>query len=359
MTLQSPDPDPMRMIMSDLAKDNTFSLAYKQVIARKFPRAFSSKNAGLSGRQRRRHPSRNISRWQALYRNVFNTNDTARMRLPSTSYLRIVGQGLFRNSLPRDGSFKADTSIRILIACLRLIAEQSAPKQKDLDTSRDTQAPTTPPAVAAFFDGSITIWDLLVACYQSRIMEQPPPESEESLRGHTAQLLSSLQLVNSFTSQPDNQFLHSITIDELLSSSVGSICSRANLRKREPTYPGGIEYFGKKELNIKTLQDVGALNILWTRYIDDHLTIDTQFAELRVFWPAWALANLPCTRSVLIRLSLSYLLTYSTACLRQVRTLAYLTISWLPMDSFSTLLGVCTMLSANTTSSILPLGCHR
>ena len=347
------------MIMSDLARDNNFSLAYKQIISRKFLRAFWSKNAEVSGRRKRGHTSRTISRWQARYRNVFNTNDTARARLPSTSYLRIVGQGLFRDSLPTEGEYEADTSVRILIACLRLIAEQSTSNQKDLETSVDTQTPTQAPAVAALFDGSITVWDLLVACYQSRIMEQPPPESEEALRAHTAQLLSSLQLVNSFTSRPDNQFLHSITIDELLSSSVGSICSHANLRRREPTYSKTIEYFGKKELNVKTLQDVGALNILWTRYIDDHLTLDTQFAELRLFWPAWALANLPCTGSVLTRLSLSYLLTYSTACLRRVQTLMYSTIFWLLTDSFSTLLAVSTMLLANTTNSILPLGCHR
>ena len=338
--MQSPDPDPTRSILSDLARDSTVFKAYKYVITRKFLQRLSPKSLAHPGKRKRGHTSKTISRWQALYRNLFNTNDTARARLPSTSYLRIVGQALFRNSLPLEVTYDADTSVRVLIACLRVIAEKSGSKLEDIDTSDSTETTTTRPAVAALFDGSVTIWDLLAFCYRSKLLKQPPhPASGEALREHTVLLLSSLQLINTFSSELDKQLLQSIAIDELLSSSVGSICSRSNIRRREPTYAGTIEYFGKKELNIQTLQDVGALNILWTRYIDDHLTLDTQSSELRLFWPAWALATLPCLRSVKMRLPFYYLLTCSTACLLQGPVRRFLTISSQRINSYSTFRG--------------------
>lgn len=301
-----------------------------------------------------------MSHRQALYRNLFNSNDTARARLPSTSYLRIVGQAIFRNSLPPEVAYDADISIAVLIACLRLIAELSVSNREYTNMSESIQITTTRPAVAGLFNGSITIWDLLAHCYQSKILEQPPhPSSEEALRAHTLLLLSSLQLINTFSSRLDRQMLHSIAIDELLSSSVGSICSRSNIRRREPTYVKAIEYFGKKELNIQTLQDVGALNIFWTRFIDDHLTLDTQFAELRLFSPAWALANLPCLRLVKMRLSLCHLLTRLTVCSLQGPIRGFSTILWQHINSYSTFLLASTMLSAITISSILLLGWVR
>jgi hypothetical protein len=249
--MQSPDPDPTSSILSDFARDSAVFKAYKYVIARKVLQRLSPKTPAHPGKRKRGHTSKTMSRWQALYRNLFNTNDTARARLPSTSYLRIVGQAIFRKSLPPEVAYNADTSIAVLIACLRLIAERSISNREDTKMSESIQITTTRAAVAALFNGSITIWDLLAYCYQSKILEQPPhPSSEEALRAHTLLLLSSLQLINTFSSGLDKQMLHSIAIDELLSSSVGSICSRSNIRRREPTYVGTIEYFGKKELNI-------------------------------------------------------------------------------------------------------------
>ncbi len=297
MTANAPDPEMRYAIISDLARDYGFPVAYKQVIARIFSRNVSFRTLELPRNRKRGRTSKMRSRWQALYRNLFSTVDSTRARLPSTAYLRIVGQGLFKNSLPLEGAYAVDTSVHVLIASLRLLANRSIRNREARILMVENHAPAMLSPKSSLSESSTSVLDLLVTCYRHRILQQPPAEHEEILRSHVDQLLSSLQLINVFTSGPDLGFLQSLTIDEILSSSVESICSRANQRRRDPTYPrGNSDYFAKKELNVKTLQNVGALNVLWTRHIDDHLALDTQFAELRIFWPAWAMANLPCMR---------------------------------------------------------------
>ena len=96
---------------------------------------------------------------------IFSTPTTPRVRgflLPHIFELLVKH---FWNSLPLEVTYDADASVRVLIACLRVIAERSGSKLEDIDTSDGTEITTTRPAVAALFDGSVTIWDLLAFCY--------------------------------------------------------------------------------------------------------------------------------------------------------------------------------------------------
>lgn len=297
MTARSPDPDPRYGVTSALAYYDAL-VDLKQILGRKFVRRPTFRYRTLAQNGKKSLVSKINSKVQVVSRALFNTADPVRARLPSTSFLRIIGQKLFMETLSWGQDRHAETLWRFLVVSLKAIPAASVTGKRVDSTPSSGRTATSSESLNVESQDFIAVWHLLAACYRAQVVRQPPPEADDTLLWEQVDsLFSALHLVNIFTPHLDMTYLHSIGLEQLLSSNIQSVCSKATLRKQEHVYPhGNSEYLGKIEVNVKTLQDIGALNILWTRYVDEHLTLDTQYSEIRIFWPAWALANLPCTQ---------------------------------------------------------------
>jgi hypothetical protein len=217
----------------------------------------------------------------------------------------MVGQMLFTNCVAGDAYAHAELSLQIIIVTLKnmyskLPVERASSNMDRLISDTVTASPLPPELHNDASDGKVvTLWDLLVACYNTGLRRQPALDTEETLCKHVELVVMALHLINVFTRNIDMGYIQSMALADLLSTDIRALCPRDTLRRREPIYPAKAvknEFFGKKELSVTRLRDIGALNILWTRGIDEYFILDTQHIELRIFWPIWSLANLPCLR---------------------------------------------------------------
>jgi hypothetical protein len=196
----------------------------------------------------------------------------------------MVRQTLFTDCVAGDANVHAELSLQILTVALKymyskLPVEKSRSSMDRVISDTVSASPLPPELYNDASNGRVvTLWDLQVACYNTGLLRQPALGTEETLRKHAEQVVMALHFINVFTRSIDMLDIHSMALADILSADIRALSPRGTLRRREPVYPAEVgknKYFGKKELSVTKLQDIGALNILRTRSIDEHLILDT------------------------------------------------------------------------------------
>ena len=129
------------------------------------------------------------------------------------------------------------------------------------------------------------VGQVLECCHQKMVL--PPTFSRSSALEQTEIILNTLQLVNLYGYRnlaiPFGYYSES----EVMGLSIQQAFELFS-RKEAPSQSflpraDGIS-FRSRELNVKTLREIGRLQIEWTEYLDRHLELNVPDMTLRVFW---------------------------------------------------------------------------
>ena len=142
---------------------------------------------------------------------------------------------------------------------------------------------------AVFWANKLTIGQVLDRCYKQQFLEKPDPADRKQVYRHALELGDALALLSIWAPQRNRHGrLGADTVEDLRSMKISAFWQK-QMRPFEMLKDSGQPKtsdtaFNSREMSIEVLRKVGKIIIIWTEYLDEHMTFDQSNRTLKIFW---------------------------------------------------------------------------
>lgn len=226
-----------------------------------------------------------LSRW--WWCNGWPTSDTSVRRrgiLDMGPWVSLIGMRLPRY---RDG-VDLDRSGSRSLARLRILNVLLHSPQL-LSNSSDCQI-----TEGRFWGDMITIGHVFDQCYRLGVLKPPNGQDVDTYEEHVIELTHAIGFINIW--HPIKYFAIKVdTTRDIRSMTISNLWERLydheKLADRNPKSEDNS--FRCQEMSLEVLRRVGKLKFVWTEFMHEHLSLDTEEMVLKIFWFGFAVKASP------------------------------------------------------------------
>ena len=147
----------------------------------------------------------------------------------------------------------------------------------------------TSPEEEQLWANKLTIGHVLNRCYRREILREPETNDYTQVYRHALELGDALALLSIWAPQRNRLGrLGAVTVEDIRNMRVSEFWQKQTypheLLKDSGQLKSSVASFNTHEMSVQVLRKVGKIKIIWTEYLDEHMTFDSYDLTLKVFW---------------------------------------------------------------------------